>query len=78
MTYIKINDIDDVYCTVCIDNVQMMHITKMEAPYTDSNCVQIVYKDGTSVILFNHSDDFKDKVVQLYERLSDALIGKEQ
>lgn len=65
--YYSFNPCCGVRSTILLDNVKLIHITRMDEPYVDHKCIQVVYLDETTITIFAPTQEFTLCVEKLYE-----------
>jgi hypothetical protein len=73
MSYLKIKPSMGLTSTVCLDDIKMVHITAAPEPHTSHKCIQIIYKDMSTITLFADEDLFADNLNTIYEMLIEKL-----
>ena len=59
--------------TISLSNVKCIHVAKMDEPYVDHDCIQIIYEDMTNITIFAKSELFSRMVVELYDLITAQL-----
>ena len=61
------------HTAISLSNVKCIHVAKMDEPFVDHNCIQIIYEDMTTITIFAKNETFAREVINLYDLITSQL-----